>query len=119
MNMQRDDAVTSGVLLPFPIHGEALLVKLADLLRSRIGDRGPQRDPFLFSVSRCSCSRLSIDRVAYVDFDADRAEFRAAIEAAPQTKVILETADFDALVDFVVQYVSARLAESTTVGNAA
>jgi hypothetical protein len=99
------------VVLQFPIHGEALLVRLADLLRSRLADRGPEHDLLLFMMSRGVRSRLSIDRMAYVEFHNDRAEFRVAIEAAPQTKIILETADFDAVVDFVGQYISARLAE--------
>jgi len=117
MKTRKDDAVKTGVLLPFPIHGEALLVKLADLLRSHVGDNGPRRDPFLFSVS--GRGRLRIDRVAHVDFNPDEAEFRAAIEAVPKTRVILETTDFDALVDFVVQYVAARVAEAKTLGTAA
>jgi len=96
MNTQKEDTATGGVLLPFPIHGEALLVKLADLLRSRVGDCGPECDPFLFAMSRCPRARLSLDRTAYVEFDAERVEFRAVIEAVPKTKVILETADFDA-----------------------
>jgi hypothetical protein len=100
-----------GVVLRFPIHGEALLVRLADLLRSRLADRGPKHDPLLLMMSRGARSRLSIDRMAYVEFHNDRAEFRVAIEASPQTKVILETADFDAVVDFVGQYIAARLAE--------
>ena len=99
------------VVLRFPIHGEALLVRLADLLRSRLADRGPEHDPLLLMMSRGPRSRLSIDRMAYVEFHNDRAEFRVAIEASPRTKVILETADFDAVVDFVGQYIAARLAE--------
>jgi hypothetical protein len=102
---------TDRVVLRFPIHGEALLVRLADVLKSRLADRSPEYDPLVFTMSRGPRSRLSIDRMAYVEFYNDRAEFRAAIEASPRTKVILETADFDAVVDFVGQYVSARLAE--------
>ena len=98
------------VVLRFPIHGEALLVRLGDLLRSRLADRGPEHDPLLLMMSRGLRSRLSIDRMAYVEFHNDRAEFRVAIEASPQTKVILETADFDVVVDFVGQYIAARLA---------
>jgi hypothetical protein len=100
-----------GVVLRFPIRGEALLVRLADLLRSRLADRSPEHDPLMFTISRGLRSRLSVDRTAYVEFHNDRAEFRVAIEASPQTRVILETADFDAVVDFVGQYISARLAE--------
>jgi hypothetical protein len=103
--------VGSGVILPFPIHGEALLVKLAEVLRGRIADRNPERDPLLLQMSRRPRSRLSIDDKAYIEFHEDCSEYRAVIEASLETKVILETADFDTLVDFVLPYVVARLAE--------
>jgi hypothetical protein len=99
----------SGVLLPFPVHGEALLVKLAEVLRNRIADRALEWDPLLLQMSRCPQSRLSIDHRAYIEFDQDRCEYRAVIEASQETKVILETVDFDALVDFVLPYIAARL----------
>jgi hypothetical protein len=102
--------VRNGVILPFPIHGEALLVKLAEVLRSRIADRSPVWDPLLLQMSRCPRSRLSIDRRAYIEFHQDCSEYRAVIEASHETKVILETADFDALVDFLLPYVVTRLA---------
>lgn len=110
-----DDGVApaaDGVVLPFPIHGEALLVRLADVLRNRIRDRGPERDPLLLQLSRSPRSRLSIDRAAHVEFHHERCEYRAVIEAQPGTKVILETTDFDALVDFIVRYLTERLVES-------
>jgi len=101
----------SAVLLPFPIRGEALLVRLADLLRRRVGDDRPRRDPFLFALSRWHGSRLTLDYQSYVEFVDARAEFRFAIDVAPNTSISITTADFDALVEFVVQYVSARLGE--------
>jgi hypothetical protein len=100
-----------GVVLPFPIHGEALLVKLADVLRARIADRCSESDPLLLVMSRHPRSRLSIDRRAYIEFYQNRSEYRAVIEVSHETKVILETADFDALVDFVLQYLVGRLAK--------
>src|SRR5262249_50100040 len=57
-----------GVLLSFPIRGEALLVKLAAELRKRVADYGPQRDPFLLAIARCPDARLVIDRHAYIEF---------------------------------------------------
>lgn len=99
------------IILPFPIHGEALLVKLAEVLRNRIADHGPEWDSGLPQLSRRPWSRLSIDRQAYVEFHEDRGEYRAVIEASLGTKVIIETADFDVVVDFVLQYVSGRVAE--------
>ena len=102
---------SSGVILPFPIHGEALLVKLAEALRNRFADRGPEWDPLLVQMSRGPRSRLSIDRRAYIEFHQDCCKYRAVIEAAHGTRVILETADFDALVDFVLPYIVGRLAQ--------
>jgi hypothetical protein len=104
-------AAPSGVLLRFPVRGEALLVKLADLLQSRTANRGLERDPLLLLISRCPGSRLSIDRAAYVEFLADRCTYYVAIEAQPDTRVTLETTDFDTVVKFVVQYVAERLSE--------
>jgi hypothetical protein len=109
--VRHDQAAASGILLPFPVRGEALLVRLADLLRSRIADRRLERDPLLLRISRCPVSRLSIDRTAYVEFLADRCMYCVAIEAQPDTRVTVETSDFDTVVKFVVQYVAERLSE--------
>jgi hypothetical protein len=98
----------NGVLLRFPIHGEALLVQLADLLRKQVASCGLERDPLLFMMSRCPGSRLSIDRIAYVDFLADRSAYHLVVEAAPDAKIRLDTTDFDTVVKFVVQYVAYR-----------
>lgn len=109
--VRHDHAAPTGILLQFPVRGEALLVRLADLLRSRIADRKLERDPLLLRISRCPGSRLSIDRTAYVEFLADRCVYCVAIEAQPDTKVTVETTDFDTVVKFVVQYVAERLSE--------
>ena len=98
----------TSVVLRFPIHGEALLVKLADLLRKQVASGGLERDPLLLMMSRCPWSRLSIDRMAYVDFLADRSAYHLVVEAAPDAKVTLDTTDFDTVVKFVVQYVAYR-----------
>jgi hypothetical protein len=109
----------SGVILPFPLHGEALLVKLADTLRSRMAinptSRGTERDPLLLTMSRCPGSRLSIDARANVEFDAGLSVYRMTIEAAPDTTVTLNTSDFDTLVNFIVQYIAERLAAPATL----
>ena len=105
----------TGIVLPFPIHGEALLVKLAEELRSRVAGRGAEWDPLLLQMTHCPRSRLSIDRTTYIEFNPDRVEYRAVIEASGETRVILETVDFDALVQFVQLYVVARPAETATL----
>lgn len=112
---RRGHAEHGGVLLPFPLRGEALLVKLADQLRSRIGNAGLDHDPLLVRISRCPGSRLSLDRAAYVEFLADRNLYCVVIEAQPETKVTVETTNFDTVVQFVVQYVAERLAEPVTL----
>ncbi len=54
----------SAQLLPFPIRGEALLVRLAVRLQRSVANRAPARDPFAFAISRQPRSRLTIDRDA-------------------------------------------------------
>jgi len=105
----------TGIVLHFPIHGEALLVKLADLLRQRVANRGLERDPLLLMMSRCPGSRLSIDRIAYIDFLADRSTYHVVIEAAPDAKITLDTTDFDTVVNFVVQYVAESISGSVAL----
>ncbi len=108
-----------GVLLQFPLHGEALLVKLADTLRSRMAINparlGAEQDPLLLTISRCPGSRLSIDARANVEFDAGLSVYRMTIEAAPDTTVTLNTTDFDTLVNFVVPYIAERLSTPATL----
>jgi hypothetical protein len=105
----------AGIVLHFPIHGEALLVKLAELLRKRVANRGLERDPLLLMISRSPSPRLSIDRTAYIDFLADRSTYHFVIEAAPDAKVTLDTTDFDTVVRFVVQYVTDRISGSVAL----
>jgi hypothetical protein len=101
----------SAVLLPFPIRGEALLVKLADLLRARVASVAPRPDPFLLTMFRAPRLRLLIDHASYIEFHADRAAFHVVLEATPDTTITLDTTDFDALVQFVAEYVNGRFLE--------
>ncbi len=115
-NLDRDmDGMLQAAILPFPIHSEALLVKLADVLRSRIADRSPERNPLLLLISRGPASRLWIDRTAHVEFRGDRSTYHFAVEADLETTVTLETTDFDTLVRFVLEYVAGRLSEPTAL----
>ena len=101
--------VPSALLLPFPIRGEALLVRLADRLRRSVANRPSAQDPFAFAISRQPRSRLTIDRDAYVEFVPERAAYQAVIEVTPDTTITIETTDFDSVVKFVAQYVTDRL----------
>lgn len=107
--VERDDVVPGCVVLPFPVRGEALLVKLADRLRSRFADGELERDPLLLTMSRCPESRLSIDQDAYVEFHADESVYHVEIEAVPDTRIMLDTTDFDTVVNFVAHYLAGRL----------
>lgn len=101
--------------MPFPVQGEALLVNLAEVLRRHVAARGLDHDRLWLTISRCPHVRLSIDGAAYVDYLSDGSTFQAAIEAGPDTKVILKTTNFDALASFVTQYVNERLLEPASV----
>ena len=97
-------------VLPFPIRGEALLVRLADLLRSRFGGGEYAGNPPPFEITRTPRSRLIIDRAAYVEIlDECGPIFLVAIEAAPDTTVSVETADLDVVVGFIMHYVGDKL----------
>jgi hypothetical protein len=105
------DHATTATLLPFPIHGEALLVKLAELLRNRVTQLAASGSPFNLTISRAARSRLLIDDSSYVEFHPRCSAYHVVVEAAPATTVTIVTTDFDTLVQFVVQYVEGRLAE--------
>lgn len=98
----------TGVVLPFPLRGEALLVRLADLLRERLAGLPSDADPFVLAMSRRPRALLSIDRSAYVEFHADREAFHLIIDVTPDARVTLETGNFDTLVRFVLRYVAER-----------
>jgi hypothetical protein len=101
-----------GIVLAFPIRGEALLVKLADVLRSRILSFDAACHGLLPVLSNEPDLRLWIGDDAHVEFDAKRSEYHLTIQAPSGTRMIIQTADFDALVSFVLQYVSERLTDA-------
>jgi len=95
-------------VLHFPIRGEALLARLADQLRDRLPCGAASQDPFLLTLSRGQRPRLSIDRAVYVEFHSEWASFHLIVDAAPDSRVRLETTDFDTVEKFVAQYLAAR-----------
>ncbi len=113
-SMQNGNPQTA-ILLPFPIRGEALLVRLAELLRQRVAGRTPWHNSFVLTMSRTPRSRLTIDHATYVEFDPRRATYCVVVEAAPDTTITVDTTDFDTAVKFVTQYVVDRLSDAATV----
>jgi hypothetical protein len=112
-SLQPSAPLDDGVL-PFPIRGEALLANLAMALRARFDRSGVGDDPLLFTISR-GPARLTIDRIAHVEFQEDRGAFHLAVEAGPDTTLLLETTDIEILVGFVMRYLDEKLAERKTV----
>ncbi len=111
----REPETQSAVVLPFPIRGEALLVKLAEVLRARIATVALSPNLFLLTMSRAPRSCLAIDHASYIAFDAERATFHVVLEASPDTTITLDTTNFDTLVQFVVEYVNGRISEFRTL----
>lgn len=106
----------TATLLRFPIRGEALLVKLATHLKSVVGEDRLPRAPFLFAITHVPHARLLIDEMAHAEFDVARGEYRIQVLVAPDTRVTVETSDFDVMVDFVAQYMRERLVETSALG---
>jgi hypothetical protein len=110
----RDDAA----VLRFPIRGEALLANLANTLRDRVAHSEQDDDPFLMTMSRNARPRLSLDRDAYVEFHAEDDSFRLKIDAAPASRLTLETTEFTTLVKFILQYLAERHGDPEQGGDA-
>lgn len=100
----------SAQVLQFPIHGDALLVKLAEILKARIADAPKHADRFVLALTRAPRLRLTIDETAYIEFDVVRSAFNMVVDVEPGTQLTLDTEDFDTLARFVVQYARDKLA---------
>lgn len=109
---EADASFRGGVVLAFPVRGEALLVKLAEVLRCRIAVFDPSCHGLLPVLAHDPDLRLWIGDDAHVAFDAGLSEYHLTIAAMSGTRLIIQTTDFDALVTFVLQYVSERLADA-------
>ena len=101
----------AATLLRFPIRGEALLVRLAEILRKRVASAEPRPNPFVLTLRRAARSQLLIDHASYIEFYPERSAFHVVLEATADTTITLDTTDFDTLVRFVVLYVNDRLSE--------
>jgi hypothetical protein len=104
-----------GIVLPFPLRGEALLVRLAELLRRRVEELVPRSERLTLTLSHHPALRLSIDESAFVEFDTRSGEFNLVIEAPSGTRMIIQTTDFDAVVKFVLQYVVEKLSDDAVL----
>jgi hypothetical protein len=112
----RDPADERGTILQFPVRGDALLVKLADALRRRMIGLGRTAEALHPTLSHGPELRLSIDEDAHVAFDACRSEYDLTIETRGGARMIIQTADFDVLVTYVLQYVAERRSGDDLVG---
>ncbi|MDB5716499.1 MAG: hypothetical protein JWO15_3896 [Sphingomonadales bacterium] len=107
-----DTSARRGVVLAFPVRGEALLVKLAEVLRCKIAAFDRSCHGLLPMLDHDPDLRLWIGDDAHVVFDGRSSEYHLTIETPSGTRMIIQTVDFDALVTFVLQYVSERLADA-------
>jgi hypothetical protein len=114
-----DQHASKGTLLAFPTHGAALLVGLAARLRARVADDAgqsvPEHDRFVLMLTRQPHVRLTIDSAAYVEFQSARATYYVVVETAPDTRITVETVDFDTVVKFLVEYVTDRLSDAVAL----
>ena len=114
----RESGAMTATVIEFPLHGEALLVKLACELREQFGEQALQRDGMVLEMSRYP-SRLTIDDAASVEFRGAQGGYRLSIEVSSGTMIALETFEFEMVDEFVGQYVAARLSDDTVAGQIA
>jgi hypothetical protein len=95
------------VVLRFPIHGEALLVKLADELHRIVGS--PSREAFDLTLTGRPHAHLTINSSAFVAFDATTGLYELVVELTEDTRIEVKSRDFDTIVRFVAQYVADQL----------
>jgi hypothetical protein len=114
--MEDESQESAAAVLSFPVRGEALLVNLANALRECVPQGGEGSDPFQITMLRSARPRLSIDRDAYVEFHVEDGTFHLKIDAAPSSRLTLETPDFAVLVKFVRQYLTDRYGGPETAG---
>ncbi len=110
-----NESDATAMVLPFPIRGEALLVKLATHLKGVVEKDRLRRSPFLFAITHAPHARLLIDEMAHAEFDVIRGEYRIQVLVTPETRVTAETSDFDVMVDFIAQYMRERLVETSAL----
>ncbi len=109
------ESEAAAMVLPFPIRGEALLVKLASHLRAVVEKDGLRPSPFLLAITHVPHARLLIDEMVHAEFDVARGEYRIQVLVTPDTRVTAETSDFDVVVDFIAQYMRERLLEASAL----
>lgn len=104
-------------VLDFPLRRDALLVELAVLLKGRIA-HNPRRELFELTLVRAPWLQLRLDPGSYVEYHPGQATYRLVVALGPATDLTIETAEFDQVVAFVVEYVNDRLADAAGRGEA-
>jgi len=97
----------TGQVLTFPLSAEAQLLRVAEGLRLRVGP-SCSTDDVVLELSRRSGACLKVDADTTVDFDGARGVFRVVVEATCDTRLTLQTTQFDAVVNFLAQYILER-----------
>ncbi|MDQ8728090.1 hypothetical protein [Bradyrhizobium sp. LHD-71] len=95
-------------IVAFPRVEQARLIGLARDLKQRLGDR----EPLQLCIEGGATPRLWIDSTAYVEFRGAQIGYRAVLDSVFETRLTMETLDFDSISDFVRYYVMARLTDA-------
>lgn len=109
---------SSAEVLQFPVHGQAVIVELANRLRRRLHGQGASEGQLLLTLSPSPDIRLRLDASTYVEFVPASAKYRLAVQMAPDSSLVLETTQLDTVAEFAIQYVDGALAAQQAFGRA-
>ncbi len=92
-------------VVPFPLNGRGVLLKLArelgDAAEAGVADVD---DPVLLTLARGDNQRLLIDSTAYMEIGQEPLPYRVVLGDAFTTRITLETADVTEARGFISQY---------------
>lgn len=106
-------------VLPFPMTGRGLLLRLAQDLGHLVGkDDAEAGDPVLLALAPGSQQRLTIDSTAYVDVREGILPYRVVLGDEFATRITLETTDVAEVHSFISQYLLLTRGRAQVVGGA-
>lgn len=100
------NSMTGRTVIALPITRRQQLNQLARDIRTRFGDAGDasSEDQLLLTVVAVPKPRLYIDRTAHIEVREETNPYRVVLGDEFDTRVILETADFGLVQEFICQY---------------
>lgn len=117
---KQHSAVDDGAVVAFPLSGHTRLVQLAQGLKQPFVDLGlADCEPLILQVRGGARPCLWIDSTAYVEFRGPELGYLAVFNDAFETRMTLETLDFDAIARLAHTYIAARLIDAGCAGGKA